>query len=434
MIILFLLLLPSILIGGCSTESPYQCQINDTHVFTKLTQADFAAGTTVTLSSPGLYIVEENCTFAPATTNTPAISITASNVVLDFNYRSLTQTNSTTGVNAVSIASGVTNIVIKNGKIDSFRNAAILSNTNASCIKITNMTIVNFAIGITMSSVTKITFNRCIFYTPAANGNVVSLTNCSIIVAKNSHVYGTSTGVSSSDFIFDSCNLFVVDNCSIKNTTVTGSISFAFFSCKNGIISRCINAQNTFNSTSSFFVSGCTQIALYYCICSNNTALSSNYNGFVVSGNSRGISLKNCIASRNTSPVTTTAFSCANNTCTLDCFALSNNLGIGFQGQNHDMFINAAAYNNVSSATGFRGIGFNFASTGIQGSYAHGCRSFDQTTGYTGFNGLNNSILTECIASQNATNYYSIPAGALQTASLNTMTSVTVPWTNADLS
>jgi hypothetical protein len=114
---------------------------------TVITQASFGVGGTVPLviSVPGVYILGENITFNPGAA-ARAITITTSAVTLDLQCFALQQGNSTAGVDAIRVNSGLADITIKNGMVTNFTRAGITIQNNNQRTKIQDLTCLSCAV------------------------------------------------------------------------------------------------------------------------------------------------------------------------------------------------------------------------------------------------------------------------------------------------
>ena len=85
----------------------------------------------LTITAPGLYELGDNITFSPSVADS-IISIQTSDVTLDLGGRILDQINTTTGVDGISVASGLSNIIIRNGSIRNVTNRGIFVDTSTA--------------------------------------------------------------------------------------------------------------------------------------------------------------------------------------------------------------------------------------------------------------------------------------------------------------
>ena len=98
-----------------------------------------------TISKPGLYQLGENVTYSPTVPNDIIFQITASDVEFDLGDRFIAQDGASvqTGLIAIQVASGLSNVVIKsstNGSIQNIRGTGIQVLSNCSRIMIDNIT------------------------------------------------------------------------------------------------------------------------------------------------------------------------------------------------------------------------------------------------------------------------------------------------------
>jgi hypothetical protein len=153
-----------------------------------------------TIKKPGTYTLAGNLSFS-GTTN--AITVTASNVVLDLNGHTLTGTNG-----YAIFGSGVSNVTVQNGTINGFfagiefesgseellQNLRI-SNASAACIELTTCT--------------SGTIQNCFILGDSSPGvDGVYLGGCQGIVVKNNQIANIGVGCDSND---SSGNIFIAD-------------------------------------------------------------------------------------------------------------------------------------------------------------------------------------------------------------------------------
>ena len=96
-----------------------------------------------TIQQSGRYYLETPLQAVPSGTNRNVIKVTANNVTLDLNGMSLSQINTTAGLNGIDIASGVSNVIIMNGFINNLSDVGINVGTNCNNIRIVNVKVNN---------------------------------------------------------------------------------------------------------------------------------------------------------------------------------------------------------------------------------------------------------------------------------------------------
>jgi len=160
-----------------------------------------------TIKKPGTYTLDGNLSYSGAA-GTNAITVTASNVVLDLTGYTLSGTNT----NAISGA-GVSNVTIQNGTINGFLVGVLFENGSQELFQ--NLRVSNPVVaGIELINSTSGTIQNCFITntTPATDG--IYLGGCQGIVVKNNQIANEGVGCDSNS---TSGNIFIADqltNCS----------------------------------------------------------------------------------------------------------------------------------------------------------------------------------------------------------------------------
>jgi hypothetical protein len=140
----------------------------------------------ITISSPGRYILVEHASYNASGAGS-AITINSSNVILDLLNFNLSQQGGIASVNGISVASGLTNIVIKNGCIKDFSHVGVSVGSGCSQVVCSGLTFGNCGnrclelVGSSASPIQIGTVKDCTFLascTLTTADNVVTLSHC----------------------------------------------------------------------------------------------------------------------------------------------------------------------------------------------------------------------------------------------------------------
>ena len=260
-------------------------------------------GTAVTNASlplvitlPGVYTVCE-----PLSHNgTPAITIAANNVVINFNGYTLTTDNN--GI----VCSGQSNVQIKNGTIQSGLEAIIFQTLSQS-ITISDMTIYQAPdVGIKIDTSFGVVIEHCVVdgnngtTTGNLNPGAIYLSSSGSVLVRNCSVSGITAGIPLRGICIIEAGAggVALQNCSVSNTVSEAfRISSASSNLDNVILKDC----SAIEGGDGFLVTHTSGTAfgpiLDHCIAENNTGTNIG-RGFVVD-NTAGTTLINCAASRN---------------------------------------------------------------------------------------------------------------------------------------
>jgi hypothetical protein len=356
---------------------------------TIITQTDVYT-TTFTITEPGRYIFAENISFIPDT-GMPAIDITSSHVTLDIICHTLSQGNTTAGVNAINVAPNLSNIIITHGAIQNFTRTGISVDQACSRIFIDGVTtfgcetrgielLGNSGAGnhITESEISNCRLISCC--AGSAGDIVLTLSHCTDVRVTSCRINQNGTtshalqavrldnalkcelkdieandNLASSDFRgfnLSQATNSVFKNCITKNNQATAALSNnygfllesntsstanEFFDCS------ALNLTGTASVDGFFTGTGCDDNLFMRCESAFNSSLGSAttaiVHGFNVISNSRNMYL-DCIARNNSAPNSTAtpapAFGGKGfdlNTCTgcnlIRCLATDQSTGAG---------------------------------------------------------------------------------------------------------
>ena len=237
---------------------------------------------------------------------TSAIIINASNVVVDLNGLTLQGVgyNMSVQQTGIVVSPGVSNVVIRNGRLASFFTGIFIGNGNTA---VNNISIYNMQL--------------------ISNGTSLSATNISNFFISNCEALFAKTG-----FIIKQGTNGVIENCISENNNGYG---FALTNCSNLLMENLIannNAVDGFNLQSSIKNSG--NITYRSCVADNNQ------NGFNIADTSNNLLF--CDAARNID----NGFLINNNLqAILNCTAKANTTGFNLNGNNH-ILLNGLVQNN----------------------------------------------------------------------------------------
>lgn len=265
----------------CSAESAVDIFVNDLELIinyggvavTVPIEGSFSA--TYSITSPGVYSVQNDIDFAP--NGSPnAICIDANDVHLDLCGKTIRQTNSASGVSAIVVSSGKSNISIANGAIRDFTGNGIDFEGNNCMIRIDNMRLIDNEsdqiiinssltdegasniylrdISINGGNADCIQFNNsagifianCIANDAGAHG--IHVQACDYLVMEQCSMnnnFGCGFAITATDNSnqqFGATN-FVIDTCNMLTNTTTGGCFRGFN--KNGVVIDCITESNT---------------------------------------------------------------------------------------------------------------------------------------------------------------------------------------------
>lgn len=354
-------------------------------------------GVLQTISQPGLYQLGENITYSPGGPNDVIFQITASNVEFDLGDRFITQSasNTQTGLIAIQVASGLTNVTIKSptiGSIQSIRGTGIQVLSNCTHILIDNIT--------TYSCDT-----RGIDFVGSSGNPIVSsqINRCNII-----NCCGSASGDAGLALAF--CNRLQFTNI-VVNSTGTSASNIAAILLSNSIECNGENifVQDTTGNTSALGISlvSTTSSTFINCLGENITS-SATAVGYDIDSASNNNIFRSCISNGSTGTTLANGFRVfgANNLFD-DCLAQAttgaeaDGFNIGSASTNNN-FLNCTARTSNASA----GLATGFSATSASQISFINCLAYDNTSTTTagiGFsiNSCTNPFMQECVATRN---------------------------------
>lgn len=306
-----------------------------------------------TITQPGLYRLCENIS-----TSTPtSITISASNVTLDFNGYGLGNT-SLVG-NIITIAAGNNNICIKNGFMTVANDGIVINGvTDANCL-IQDLIIKNGGRAIFINNSNSVTVSDCLFQNQTTAG--ITINGSSSVVVQSCDFEKVANGISltlSNSLLFKDCHFRKgtngvagsgISKVKFENCEVFGASGFAYsFTAITDLLEMvdCYGFSNStpFSLTGAAPTSGISAIILRNCTSDNNGGAGF---GFLSLGSGVTYALENCVA-----------FNC----------------GIGFLTQTDAVYVNCTTNNN--------GTGFGFvANTAGVAEYSN-CIAMDVANGF----------------------------------------------------
>lgn len=345
----------------------------------------FIMPTYQTITSSGQYVLGNNVAYDPGLTSNDAIFyIAASDVILDLGNNIIAQSGSTAGLMGVEIASGISNISIKNGIISGVTGAAIYVNQGCSNLSINNLDLlssgtrgIEFAGAsgsnqIVDSLIDSIKIFNC---GTTVAGMGILLTQCSKVGVSN--VIIADSGAASLPFVglrlatcidcdIDSLKIVTDTGTTITGIDVNNSTRCSFADCivrncsaTSAMVAYSLNgAANTYN-------------VFQNCAAVQNAALGATFNGFYLQANSQANVFKECLVLAN-SGVSSNGVQLTgggannNNNSFLDCLIQNNisttgdSVGYNINGSDYGLMKNCIASFNTS--TGAIAVGLRFSS------------------------------------------------------------------------
>ncbi len=336
---------------------------------------------TYSISNPGTYVLSDDI---PSTASTgQVISITASNVILDFSGRSIILlSGSGNPINGITIAPNLSNIVIRNGVISSMNGHGILIGSgclNISCedLKINGCTTsgitfagtstaplsgcsmencqirqcnggINATYGVKLSYCDFFTAKTCSFNSNVASGTSLNCYGFYAISSKGgtlcqSDAQGnTATALAAGFYLDAGCSNFLFQNCTAKlqSSTATTNIgkAYGFYETTNtnNRFESCISANNTaYAFAAGFYTQNCSYNYWLQCTAQNNvitgaTGATGGFGFICDTATCEGNIFDQCTAIGNKGSTTLTSVGCGflldNSVCCTikNCFSQAN--------------------------------------------------------------------------------------------------------------
>jgi len=414
-----------------------------------------------TISQPGLYQLGENVTYSPAVPNDIIFQITASDVEFDLGDRFITQNsaNTQTGLIAIQVASGLSNVVIKsgtNGSIQNIRGTGIQVLSSCSRVLLDNITTfsceergIDFVGGsgteITNSQIQNCKVIQCSI-DPLASAPI-SLTFCNDLLVLNMNADFNGPTDFFSTFNVDTCTRCNFDAITIReNTTVSGWTGFFLNLCSNGNFKNCSFENNTTaGSATGYNLNGCSLLTFQNCQIIGTASTGGQVNGFF-SVASNDILFNSCLVEGMTNSADSvlgyvsfadTRMTFLNSSAQNNSSTANNAEGFVASSSNSVSFINCIANNQTASNNA---IGFDINSCidpYMQESLATLNVGAVSSFGILA-SGNTNQVFVLNVASRNGAvagdQFNGVAAGAVNSVLATTVNSAAIgPWTNLGL-
>jgi hypothetical protein len=421
------------------------------------------AAVDLSITSSGVYFLGDDLESSTLIAADTILLITVSNVVLDLAGHTIRQLNTTANVNGIGINSGLTDVIIQNGKVEAVTNRGFVANINCARITLQNMNFVrcaNRALSFEGAggTIADINILNCSFYqcSQATTADfVVNLNQTTRVVMRNCEIAGsvnataglTLTGIGVQltnasvfeDVVIEGCSApnfrgFFFDgsvalpsnannftNCFVNNNTATGS------GTTGGVFSGFI-----FNTNSSRNV-------LIGCQVNQNNAVNIGLSGGTLAG-------YNIVTTSNVGGVFNNCYSMGN---TANGAANANSRGFWIQnGPVNTSFINCYAIANSTNVSGANAVGLDITSPSSPLISVVECRFLQNANsvntvnsfGVRVTNGLaiaTGSMFSRNISSRNGTTvanqFNNIAAAAQQAYTTVSMSGATGPFNNAGI-
>lgn len=425
-----------------------------------LTQANFNGGATFVINTPGVYKFAQNIVFTPGPGVPAAIQVNVSNVIIDLQCFIISQVGGGLA-DGVLLASGVTNVDVRNGEIVNFSNSAINTLGPVSLVNISNVT--------------------C--RAPARRGiqlKGTALTNCEQCTIKDCVVINGCISALADHAIFcQFCTDLMIENCDVKQCgSVNANINgVRLQNCtKASVLNVTVDDNRAGNVFRGYSLNATIDSIFQNCQAKRDTS-NGNIAGFFLESGSASTEnqFANCIALALSGTAAVDGFltdTGCNNNIFVDCKAFANNSsgagataiahGFNFINNVNNTCIDCLAQTNAAPASvaGFTAFGFDFNTTTSCSLIR--CIATDQRSAVTAnsigirvING-NRNLVTDCKTARNSigfridpnltvnhalstnlsakdvTAYSQFPVGSTQIAGniTNINAALTNPWTN----
>jgi hypothetical protein len=297
-----------------------------------------------TINSSGVYCLAHDLTII---NNMDAITINTSDVVVDLNGYAIHQNSAS--ANGITINTGFSNIVIKNGFIDTVSSIGngINISSDVTTLQISDVSIKNFGIGILAAS----TLSQAIIENCNVHNNVtvnIRFNSCNSIEVKNcqlNNATSTAPGVGNGLSIIAPSNDVLISNCVANNNAGNGIMFLAILE-RAVQCGKIINCQANGNGGSGYDIENSADILM-----KSNLACFNNI-GFNVGAPAPGLLTSVCLMNNTAKGNTTDGFILATGGGTLDALVQDN---VSFE--NGTGFNNSTPNGNVQQY--FTNIAFN---------------------------------------------------------------------------
>lgn len=415
------------------------------------------------ITLPGTYQLGDFITTAPLGADT-IITVSASDVTVDLGGMTISQTNGTLNVNGITVASGLSDVSIKNGVIRNVTGKGIVVDPSCTRIRINNMRIENCgagALALTGSSgsgqITNFEISDCgIFggHTQPTTTAALYLDNCFNGVLQNILIADIVTTVSLSCIESIGSENCIFTNVVVSNDTSTGSLQgFNFTKSEQFIFNSCqvLNCSSTISTCTAFLIESSAGMNFNNCAARQSAAQLNAFAGFSLISSTNNF-FNDCASISNSGRGPIDGFVCstgANQNVMTDCTVLANLATVGgasmigfhgLNGANGNTLIRCLILYNQSVSANSTGILLE-ASAGSNWLFRD-CQ-FNRNSGGTGSFGINDipAAFTQLFFRNTAFNNGTVianqivgfPANAISTPAApatSNINSITSPWTN----
>lgn len=260
----------------------------------------------LTLREPGKYILDEHLNFAPGTSSSSGITITADNVLLDLRGYTIAQQDQSAKFTAITITPNRNNITISNGTISQCTGLGLAIQNNCSNITLTQLNV-----------------NQC--------GGAIQILNTNNCWLNQLQL----TNQQQSGLQLQQCTNFKLSEIAVNGTCAPRVVhAFALYNCSNCTLTHCNANNNQSATTSGYLLELCNGCILRNCKANNNqarpvgTSQATSVAGFTLN-NSFNCHLEQCFALSNTSAgLQAYGFALNNSSRTIlqDCAAVYNSV------------------------------------------------------------------------------------------------------------
>lgn len=300
------------------------------------------------IGTAGINGIGTDVVFDPLIDGSAAVKITTSNVIFDLNNHmvSFSSTNTCVAINGIEIASGLSNVTIKNGHISGFSGKGIIVKDGCSDIVIEHLKVdsclqggIDFvgttsdgieaitlfdctvngcngsseqeACGVSIAYGTNIKIANCLFEdnsatTTTVDGYGLVLDHCECCRIVKTHAIGNGGNTIGAGFYCSYTNDCMVIECTALHnkaySSSSGSTAYGFFfdTCSYVFCDLCqsISTVHVQKAAAGFRFNAGSFNQLYRCIAAKNRGYSS-VAGFVADGGESGLSMTQCSSKGN---------------------------------------------------------------------------------------------------------------------------------------
>lgn len=322
LILINLLMLAQLSLGVITPNTTNYAHSTQTHV-TTIGQSDISNGKTLTISTPGHYVLTRNLVFVPDAASDTIINITTNDVTIDFGTHTIYSNKALAGTKAINIATGLSNITILNGTIKGMTGVGIYVNSSCRNVHVSNMIIMDCDEGgLSLNSsdhlyVTNCVINKCNGSSSTSDATALRATSCKHLTATNSEFsINTGTAKPGIGVLLTGCTGASFTNCTAAHNTGTAAYGFQLnSSCSDCHFENCHTSglTSTAGDVSGFDLNTAPNNRLINCQAHSSTAVGGICSGFSSDAGSGANIFHECHAMSNTSDTNTYIFYIASN-------------------------------------------------------------------------------------------------------------------------